>query len=41
MSMSVNVKIIKHLILLSFVFMAATYAVFLNMEGGYIILQSK
>lgn len=41
MLMSVNVKIIKHLILLSFVFMAATYAVFLNMEGGYIILQSK
>lgn len=39
--MSVNIKIIKRLILLSFVFMAATYAVFLNMEGEYIILQSK
>lgn len=39
--MSISIKIIKYLSILSLVFIIFTYAIFLNMEVEYIIINSK
>lgn len=39
--MSTNIKIIKYLTILCLVFIGLTYAIFLNMEVGYVILKSE
>lgn len=38
--MSTSIKIIKYLTVLCIIFMGLTYAIFLNMEKGYVILKS-
>lgn len=39
--MSTSIKIIKYLTILCLVFIGLTYAIFLNMEVGYVILNSE